>query len=100
MYRMHGPPPQDPVALEGCQDGSWLQRMTDHYGPDVLKWPQPGCGARFAPWARGPSMVVEMKTEADERVAFLAERPYSLRMVSAIPVFPTHGADVCSRFSK
>ena len=41
--------------------------------PDLWPGQDLGCGAKFAPWARGPSKVVEMKVEG-EWVCFLAER--------------------------
>ena len=38
-------------------------------------WPEIGCGAKFAPWKRGPSMLAEILLESGEWKAFLCERP-------------------------
>jgi hypothetical protein len=51
--------------------------MKNGFGDDPLKWPGQGmgCGAKFAPWRRGPSKIVEILIDGkNEWVAFPAER--------------------------
>ncbi len=64
---------------------SWAQaleaspQLRDHFvkhglGEDPKFWPQTlGCGAKFAPWSRGPSKLKEIKVEGT-CFCFLAER--------------------------
>ncbi len=63
------------VALE---DGSplkdWTQRMAARYGDDLEMWPKIGCGAKFLPWARGESMVAEIRLGDGRWEAFCADR--------------------------
>ena len=47
------------------------------YGDDPLKWPGQGmgCGAKFAPWKRGPSKIVQLLLDGkQEWIEFPAER--------------------------
>ena len=44
------------------------------YGEDRAEWPQVGCGARFTPFKKGASMVVEIKQADNEWTSFVAER--------------------------
>eukprot|EP00975_Prorocentrum_lima_P033682 7068762-Prorocentrum_lima.AAC.1 len=39
----------------------WYNYRKERYTPSIDKWPKVGCGARFLPWAKGASMVAEMK---------------------------------------
>ena len=49
--------------------------MKDVYGDDITAWPQRGCQAKFKPFARGASRVIEMRnSETGEWKAFLAAR--------------------------
>ena len=48
--------------------------MVEKYGDDDTKWPQPGCGARFKPWHRGASKVIEMRDAEGEWHA-ISSRP-------------------------
>ncbi len=62
---------QWPVVAE--KSDHIMQHMVRVHGENLKRWPDPGCGARFIPHARGPSKVVEMLV-AGEWVCFLAER--------------------------
>lgn len=35
--------------------------MANTFGPDASRWPAVGCGAKFAPWRRGESIVLEWR---------------------------------------
>eukprot|EP00975_Prorocentrum_lima_P000574 112454-Prorocentrum_lima.AAC.1 len=35
--------------------------MKEKHTANTDKWPKVGCGARFLPWARGASLVAEIK---------------------------------------
>ncbi len=35
------------------------EHMTSQHGADVALWPKCGCGARFRPWRKGDSQVME-----------------------------------------
>eukprot|EP00975_Prorocentrum_lima_P052323 10963058-Prorocentrum_lima.AAC.1 len=35
--------------------------MKEKHSEKVETWPEVGCGARFVPWARGASMVMEVQ---------------------------------------
>jgi len=48
-----------------------VDAMKVQFGQDRAKWPDPCCGARFLPWARGASKCVEIKL-AEGWVSFLA----------------------------
>eukprot|EP00975_Prorocentrum_lima_P049323 10319612-Prorocentrum_lima.AAC.1 len=48
--------------------------MKEQYSANVERWPEVGCGARFVPWARGASMVVEMQMIDRTWAAFMADR--------------------------
>ena len=48
--------------------------MMAKFGPDLKKWPQPGCSANFYPWRFGPSTVLEFQTAAGEWRAFRADK--------------------------
>ena len=52
---------------------SWVNDMHNEYG-DVTKWPKVGCGADFIPWAKGMSMVAEVKCPDGVWQAFSADR--------------------------
>ena len=43
-------------------------------GADIGNWPELGCGAKFAPWAKGAIMVVELFTGPGVWAGFMAER--------------------------
>ena len=45
---------------------------------DNSKWPKFGCGARFIPFARGASKLVQMELPDGSDIFFLAERPPAL----------------------
>ena len=40
----------------------------------VEQWPGIGCGSRFVPWAKGASMVVELKMSTGEWQSCMADR--------------------------
>eukprot|EP00975_Prorocentrum_lima_P051271 10739690-Prorocentrum_lima.AAC.1 len=48
--------------------------MKEKCTTNVDKWPEVGCGARCVPWARGASMVMEMRMTDGTWEAFMAER--------------------------
>ena len=52
----------------------WTQRMIMRYGDNVGGWPHIGCGAKFVPWARGESMVAEIRLGSGKWEAFCADR--------------------------
>ena len=64
----------------GCWDGApehvknWASNMVKAYGRDWKMWPQVGCGARFVPWSRGASIILELKC-GDSWRAMMAVRP-------------------------
>ena len=43
------------------KDPTVAATMVEKYGEDMDKWPQPGCGAKFSPWAKGPSKIIELQ---------------------------------------
>eukprot|EP00975_Prorocentrum_lima_P011876 2526335-Prorocentrum_lima.AAC.1 len=47
--------------------------MKEKYSEKVEAWPEIGCGARFVPWARGASMVMEVQMSDGSWEAFMAE---------------------------
>jgi len=47
--------------------------MEKSYGADKTIWPQPGCGAKFVPWARGASKVIEFLADG-QWYSFVASR--------------------------
>ena len=51
----------------------WVDGMTDRHG-ELDKWPSLGCRCKFFPWAKGASMVVELKLDDDTWTAIMAER--------------------------
>ena len=56
------------------EDGEKLHTMLQKkYGKDPRSWPSFGCGAKFCPWKRGASKVVELKVDGQWH-AILAER--------------------------
>ena len=48
--------------------------MTVKHGNDIATWPVIGCRSKFRPWAKGASMVVELKQEDGSWLAMMAER--------------------------
>eukprot|EP00975_Prorocentrum_lima_P041268 8670072-Prorocentrum_lima.AAC.1 len=48
--------------------------MKEKYTSQVDNWPKIGCGARFMPWGRGASMVMEMQINVGSWEAFMADR--------------------------
>ena len=56
-------------------DGSAI-KMWDHmmltFGNDWKEWPMVGCGAGFAPFRNGPSMLLEMEVNENEFVGIVA----------------------------
>ncbi len=52
----------------------WTQRMIGRYGDNLDNWPKVGCGAKFLPWARGESMVAEIRLGDGTWEAFCADR--------------------------
>ena len=48
--------------------------MRSEYSSDTSVWPANGCGAKFVPWARGLSMVVELQMADDSVEAFASDR--------------------------
>ena len=53
----------------------WALKMEQKFGADVASWPRLGCSGRFRPWAKGHSMVCEVKDVDDTWSAFIAARP-------------------------
>ena len=49
--------------------------MVDEFGHEVKNWPVLGCGAGFAPYKNGPSMVLVMQVGEDEYMSIPACRP-------------------------
>ena len=39
----------------------WVDNMANKFGSDILRWPDVGCGTKFVPHAKGPSMVAEIR---------------------------------------
>ena len=60
----------------------WVGNLRKEYG-DKENWPQIGCGSKFVPWKRGPSMVAELMMEDGTWSSFLCERPPN-KLVDAI----------------
>ena len=58
----------------GSAADKWFQTMLAAYG-EIEKFPHIGCGARYVPWAKGPSMVCEIQLRqfSGEWEAFLAD---------------------------
>ena len=52
----------------------WNENLNKKFGSREL-WPIIGCGARFFPWKRGPSMVAELRLDDGTWASFLCERP-------------------------
>ncbi len=50
-----------------------LKEMTKLHGPNKQLWPDIGCGAKFRPWCRGASKILEIKTD-EGWVNIIAER--------------------------
>eukprot|EP00975_Prorocentrum_lima_P009995 2129665-Prorocentrum_lima.AAC.1 len=48
--------------------------MTKKYTERVQAWPEVGCGAKYTPWGRGPTMVMEVQLADKEWVAYMIER--------------------------
>lgn len=46
------------------EGGQGFEAMVAAYGPNAAQWPSIGCGAKFAPWRRGESIVLEWRTSA------------------------------------
>ena len=44
----------------------WVGNLRKEYG-DKENWPQIGCGSKFVPWKRGPSMVAELMMDHGHR---------------------------------
>ena len=67
-------------SRRGAWDGApdhvkmWAANMVEAYGRNWKSWPQIGCGARFIPWARGASIILELKC-GDSWMAMAAVRP-------------------------
>ena len=61
----------------------WVGDLTVKYGP-VEHWPQIGCGSKFRPWAKGASMVVELKMGNGEWQSFMPE-PMPAELDDTIP---------------
>ena len=40
---------------------NWACNMMALYGRDWKVWPKVGCGAKFVPWLRGPSTILEFQ---------------------------------------
>ena len=59
---------------EDPQFKDMMKKMSDTYGPDMDRWPQPGCGAKFVPYARGCSKAVEFQLASGQWYAFRAAR--------------------------
>ena len=51
----------------------WASNMMAMYGRDWKMWPQVGCGAKFVPWSRGPSTILELQC-GNSWIAMVAER--------------------------
>ena len=68
------------LVQAGAWDGApdhvkmWAANMVEAYGRNWKSWPQIGCGARFIPWARGASIILELKC-GDTWMAMAAVRP-------------------------
>ena len=56
------------------KDPATAKIMVDKYGDNVKAWPQPGCGAKFVPWANGPTKVIELLMPDGTWQALRAER--------------------------
>ena len=61
----------------------FLTRTLQTSRGDTSKWPCIGCEGQFVAYARGPSMVCEMKTEKGDWTAFAAERHDSVELNTA-----------------
>eukprot|EP00975_Prorocentrum_lima_P064168 12895936-Prorocentrum_lima.AAC.1 len=48
--------------------------MKEKHAANVDCGPKVGCGARFIPWGRGASMVMDMQMKDGKCEAFMAER--------------------------
>lgn len=49
------------VFKEG-EDAQGFDGLRAAYGEDTSRWPSIGCGAKFAPWRRGESIILEWRT--------------------------------------
>jgi hypothetical protein len=52
----------------------WVRQLKTKFGDDLAGWPKIGCGAKFVPWGKGPSIVLELKLEDGSFEAFAADR--------------------------
>eukprot|EP00975_Prorocentrum_lima_P019300 4064021-Prorocentrum_lima.AAC.1 len=48
--------------------------MKEKHTTQVDNWPKIGYGARFMPWGRGASMVMDMQMKEGSWEAFMADR--------------------------
>eukprot|EP00975_Prorocentrum_lima_P055198 11573443-Prorocentrum_lima.AAC.1 len=48
--------------------------MKEKSTPNIDQWPKVGCGARFVPWAKGASLVAEIKMPDGTWEALMADR--------------------------
>ena len=64
---------EEAVDKPNSAAAQWWNEMCGVYGPDPKKFPHFGCGAHYRPWARGPSMVCEIKMNGKYWEAFLAD---------------------------
>ena len=65
---------EEAIDHQGSAADKWFQKMLEDYG-EIEKFPHIGCGAKYVPWARGPSMVCEIQLRqfSGEWEAFLAD---------------------------
>ena len=53
---------------------SVVEGMKQKWGIHKKAWPDPCCGAKFVPWARGASKVIELRMQDGNWACILAER--------------------------
>ena len=71
------------LRKENPEEKRILDMMGAVWGPDMERWPNPGCGRRFAPWKRGAAWMITMHmspqnatSDPDEGLmSFLATTP-------------------------
>ena len=65
---------EEAVDHPGSAADRWFQDMLATYG-ELEKFPHIGCGAKYVPWAKGPSMVceIQLRQYSGEWEAFLAD---------------------------
>ena len=67
---------EESVDWPGSAADKWFKSLQEEYGEETSSFPHIGCGCNFIPFAKGPSMVCEirMNQNCGEWEAFLADQ--------------------------